>query len=72
MPGIHWDGDGARRRRFCPGGLGVVVVVTAATFGAVVVVDEEQEALLLLVSAGEEFTRAARLPLLDTVETLLS
>ena len=77
MAGIHWDGEGARRRRFWPGGLGVVVDATllVAVVVVEVAVEVEQEALSLSAPAGKETTSccaaAARLPLLGTPETLL-
>ena len=63
VAGIHWDGDGARRRRFWPGGLGVDVDATLE-----VVVVEEQEALLVSVG-GETTCAAARLPLLGAPDS---
>ena len=57
MAGIHWDGEGARRRRFWPGGLGVVVDATLLVAVAVVVEEVEQEALSpLSAPAGRETT----------------
>ena len=56
MAGIHWDGEGARRRRFCPGGLGVVVDATLLVAVVVVEVEVEQEAALLSAPAGRETT----------------
>ena len=57
MAGIHWDGEGARRRRFWPGGFGVVVDATLFEVVVVVEVVVEQEASLLLSApAGRETT----------------